>query len=73
MRRGLAPRTPKLPSVNAQPHRQALHNVQTADAKDGGKHLTAVATASELYCVSMKITSIIEINPLESKINMYYI
>lgn len=50
-----------------------LHKVQTADAEDGRKHLAAVVSASELYCVSMKITSIIAINPLESKINMYYI
>ena len=48
-------------------------NGQTTDAKGGGKHLAAVAKASELYWVSMKITIIIAINPLQSKINMYYI
>ena len=49
MRCGLAPRTPKRPSVNAQPHMHTLHNGQTTDAKGGGKHLAAVAKASELY------------------------
>jgi len=51
----------------------SIHTVQTTDAKDRRKHLAAVGTASELYCVSMKTKDIIAINPLESKNSMYYV